>query len=993
MTSIIRIKRSGTTAAPSALASGELAYSWENSTGGKLYIGWGNENGEGEAQNVSAIGGLYYTDLVTDRISHTAGTLTANGAIIVDSDSKIDQLKIDDIVIDANTISTAVANTNLVFVVGGGKSVDVSGAKIINLGEPTANTDAATKFYVDEAISGVESGSEFDYAADTGTGSVNLSTEVFSLFGGTGISTVANSAADSITINLDDTSVVANTYDTTTGVPTFTVDAQGRLTAASTSTTLAGMTQVDIGDLSISGNTISSTDTNGNINFNPDGTGSVRVVSSTTQELGSSSVKTFDVVDTADASLFTVFENGNLTISGDLNVGGTGNSNFAGNVRVEGDLILVQGNTEIGLSLVGDALDLAGDLVVEGNTTLGNEATDTVTITGIVDITGSLDVDNIKIDGNTISSTSGDIVFDPFTGSIDISGAVITNSGSPTANSDLTTKEYVDLAVSQASSNADLDIAGDSGTGTINLLTETLTVAGGTGLSTSVTDNTITVNLDNTGVVANTYGSSTEIPVLTINEQGQITLANTASISTDLSISGDSGTDTISLLTDTLNVAGGTGVTTSVANNQVEISIGQDVSTTANVTFENVVATNSLEAGDVLISGNTISTTSNTGLVLDASFISVNDTLIKDVADPETAGDAANKRYVDEVAQGLKTRQAAWVLTDSNLSANYDPDGYEIGWATLTSTSNGAFPDIDGVLSATLNVVGARILVIGQTNKAHNGLYVVSTVGDVSNPWILRRCGSCRTSEQIPSSFVFVQQGTIYESTGWVAIVNDVDTFVVGVDDITWTQFSGAGTFIAGNGLDLTGNVFSVNVDGLSIEIVADTLQVANNGITNDMLAGSIENGKLVNSSISFAANTGTVDPVSLGETITFAGNTGVTTTVSNNEIVISGTFATDTDVGVASFSNTDFIVTNGLVEILPESIQDTVATFIIGGQSITTSYDDANNALTIAADVASLTNIGVASFGGWADGAETVRQFAVSGGDVSIAAIDGGTF
>jgi len=700
MASIIKIKRSGTTAAPSALGSGELAYSWENSTGGKLFIGWGNENGEGEAQNISAIGGLYYTDLVTDRISHSLGTLTANAAIIVDGDSKIDLLKIDDIVIDSNSISTAVANTNLVFVAGADKSIDVSSAKIINLGTPTANTDAVTKIYVDSAIEGLQSSSEFDYAADIGSGSFNLSTEVFSLLGGTGISTTANSATDAIVISLD-----------------------------------------------------------------------------------------------------------------------------------------------------------------------------------------------------------------------------------------------------------------------------------------------------NTGVVANTYGSSTEIPVLTINEQGQITLANTASISTDLSISGDIGTDTISLIDDTLNFAGGTGVTTTVTDSSIEFSIGQDVSTTANVTFESVVANTSIEAGGILISGNTISTTSNTAIILDATFISVSDTSIRDVADPETASDAANKRYVDEVAQGLKARQAAWVLSDTNLSANYDPDGYEIGWATLTSTSNGAFPDIDGVLSATLNVVGARLLVIGQTNEAHNGLYVVSTVGDISNPWILRRCGSCRTSEQIPSSFVFIQQGTIYESTGWVAIVDNVDTFVVGVDDITWTQFSGAGTFIAGNGLDLSGNVFSVNVDGTSIEIVADTLQVANNGITNAMLAGSIENDKLVNSSITFAANTGTSDDVLLGETIIFGGNTGVTTTVSNNQIIISGTLATDTNVGVASFSNTDFIVTSGLVEIQPELIQDTVADFIIGGQSITTSYDDANNALIISSELATLTNIGVASFGGYTDSGNTVRQFSVTGGDVSIAAIDGGSF
>jgi hypothetical protein len=846
MTSIVRIKRSGVTGTPPSLAQGELAYSYleydpiTGQGGDRLYIGTGTET-NGEAANIEVIGGKYFTA----KLDHAPGALTSNSAIIVDADSKIDQIKIDDIVIDVNTISTAVANTDLTLIPGGGKTVDVSGAKITSLGTPTANTDAATKAYVDQAIGTVEAGSEFDYATDDGFGSLNLATETFTLLGGTGISTSADSNTDIITITLDDTAVVANTYDSSTGVPGFTVDAQGRLTAASTSTTLSGMTQIDVGGLVLA--------------------------------------------------------------------------------------------------------------------------------------------------NNEISSTSGDIKLDAESGVVDVTGAVISNVGTPTANTDATNKAYVDEAVTNASSATTLNVGGDgSTTGSVNLADDTLEFIGGTGVSTVAANNTVTLSLDDTGVVANTYGSSTEIPVLTINAQGQITLANTASISTDLSISGDSGTDAVSLLTDTLNFAGGTGVTTAVSNNEIEISIGQDVSTTANVTFESVsantiVATSSVEAGSILVSGNTISTTSNTALVLDALFISVNDTLIKDVADPETAGDAANKRYVDEVAQGLKVRQAAWVLVDEPLAATYDPDGYETGWATLTATSVGAFPDTDDVLSATLNVVGARILLTAQTNAAHNGLYVVETVGNGSTAWVLRRCGSCRTSEQIPGSFVFVQQGTVYENTGWVATVADVTTFVIGTDAITWTQFSGAGTFLAGNGLDLSGNVFSVNVDGSSIEIVADTLQVANGGITNEMLAGSISNDKLDNSSISFSADSGNTDPVFLGETIAISGNGAISTTVSNNTISISVDDAGYTTKGVASFSNTDFVVTTGAVELRDEAIQDIIGATVFGGTAITVTYDSANNVLEVAADLATTSTVGVASFNS--------SNFAVANGDVTITAIDGGTY
>jgi hypothetical protein len=151
------------------------------------------------------------------------------------------------------------------------------------------------------------------------------------------------------------------------------------------------------------------------------------------------------------------------------------------------------------------------------------------------------------------------------------------------------------------------------------------------------------------------------------------------------------------------------------------------------------------------------------------------------------------------------------VLVDEPLSATYDADGFEQDWATLEATANGAFPAVDDVASVDLNVEGARILITAQTNAAHNGIYVLIVEGDAGTPWKLRRCQQCRTSAQIPGSFVFTKLGTVYANTGWVATVDDVTTFEVGTDDIIWTQFSGAGTFLAGTGLTLDGNEFSVN--------------------------------------------------------------------------------------------------------------------------------------------------------------------------------------
>jgi hypothetical protein len=105
-----------------------------------------------------------------------------------------------------------------------------------------------------------------------------------------------------------------------------------------------------------------------------------------------------------------------------------------------------------------------------------------------------------------------------------------------------------------------------------------------------------TLELANTGVTADTYGSSTEIPVLTIDEDGRITDANTVSIATDLSIAADTGTNTVSLLTDTLTISGGDGVNTAItADDTITIEVDNTViRTTGGQTI----------SGDLAISGN-----------------------------------------------------------------------------------------------------------------------------------------------------------------------------------------------------------------------------------------------------------------------------------------------------------------------------------------------------------------------------------------------------
>jgi hypothetical protein len=152
-------------------------------------------------------------------------------------------------------------------------------------------------------------------------------------------------------------------------------------------------------------------------------------------------------------------------------------------------------------------------------------------------------------------------------------------------------------------------------------------LSGGTGIS----YNSGTIDLDNTAVTAGSYGSSTEIPTFTVDAQGRLTAAGTASISTDLDIAGDSGTDTISLASDTLTFDGGTGVTTSVSAGQVSIAIGQDVSTTANVTFNDVTVDGTLNSDDITATNITVAgnlTVTGTTTTVNSTTISVTDPLV-----------------------------------------------------------------------------------------------------------------------------------------------------------------------------------------------------------------------------------------------------------------------------------------------------------------------------------------------------------------------------
>ena len=184
--------------------------------------------------------------------------------------------------------------------------------------------------------------------------------------------------------------------------------------------------------------------------------------------------------------------------------------------------------------------------------------------------------------------------------------------------------------------------------------------------------------------------------------------------------------------------------------------------------------------------------------------VSLNSQRITGLADPTGATDGANKQYVDAVAQGLAPKDSVRAATTANL--------------TLSAPQT-----VDGVSV----IAGDRVLVKDQTTPSQNGIYVVA-----AGAWT--RSTDMDAWSEVPAAFTFVEEGTTNADTGWVSTANQGGT--LNTTAITWAQFSGAGSITAGAGLTKTGSSLDVGA-GAGITVNADTIQVANDGITNAMIA------------------------------------------------------------------------------------------------------------------------------------------------------------
>ena len=421
---IIKILNSGTSGSPSALATGELAYSYLSGTlingGDRLYIGTGTEI-NGEAANIEVVGGKYFTDM----LDHTKGTLTANSALIVDANGKIDVFNVDNITLNGNTLSSTDTNGNIYLDPDGTGLVQVS-SKLYVTGdlEVDGSLDLGSVGIVGDLTVTGTSGLQGQVTA----GSINVSdlTSGRVVYVSTG-----GELVDSDQLKFNGTTLVVGydssgpsnrlEVDTATGDLTTIGDVSvGGTLGVTGESTLASATISDLTDnrIVIAG-TAGSLEDDANFTFNGTqfnvGQGNFTVaqatgntgIAGTLGVTGESTLASATVSDLTSGRVVlagtagSLEDNGNLTFNGS-ELGITGTLNVSSTATLAS--AIVSDLTATRITFAG----ASGALVDNGNFTF-------VTGTSTLNLTGQANVDNVRIDGNTISitDTDGDLTLTP----------------------------------------------------------------------------------------------------------------------------------------------------------------------------------------------------------------------------------------------------------------------------------------------------------------------------------------------------------------------------------------------------------------------------------------------------------------------------------------------------------------------------------------------------------------------------------------------------
>ena len=398
---------------------------------------------------------------------------------------------------------------------------------------------------------------------------------------------------------------------------------------------------------------------------------------------------------------------------------------------------------------------------------------------------------------SAIGYTPANLAGDAFTGPVVL-------AADPTNALGAATKQYVDTktATRQAYSDDLSSIAGlastagflkkiSSGGWTIDTNTyltgnQSITV---TGDAAGAGTTSINLTLSTTGVGSGTYGSTSQIPVLTVDAKGRVSNV----VNTNISIAASqvsSGTFADSQISQS-----------SVTQYQTALSILESQIQNGSVLAR--IADNEVVTG-------TWSFNNPVSGVL-----------------PTQGGHFATKKYVDDSITGLDVKNSVRAATTAPLPS-CTAAGAGVG-KTLTANGNGAL-GIDGVTV----VSGDRILVKNESNAVNNGIYVVTATGSASTAFVLTRAQDADgspSSEITSGMYTFVAEGSTNAASGW--ILNAADPLVADSTPLPFTQFTGLGQVTAGNGLTQTGNTFDVAVADVSrLVVTANALDLATSGVT-----------------------------------------------------------------------------------------------------------------------------------------------------------------
>ena len=544
--------------------------------------------------------------------------------------------------------------------------------------------------------------------------------------------------------------------------------------------------------------------------------------------------------------------NGNASASGNViaaaNIGGanvTATANVSATGNVVGGNILATGYGAIstGGNITADINLSAGGNVLGGNvyattdvTAGGNVDANNVNVTTAVSAGGNVYAANFATTGSGGNITGANV----------ISAVTLTASGSIYAATDVSaggnviSNGFVTAVgnVYGGNVNATTDVSAGANVVGGNLVTGGIVSAGGdvtggnliTGGYITATGNATIGNIATGGQVS---ASGNVTANVLVGSYAQVTnTANVGNVETQGYITATGNVQVGNLLT-----GGRVSAVGDVFGNNVS-AIGNVDSGNVNATivYANVSASGNVLAANLvsnyLYSDGTALTISATGtnsgisiLTNGTGNIGVGSTYINNLLDPVQDQDAATKFYVDSVAQGLAVKASVYVSETEPLAnvTNVTSVVYYNGvsnngvGATLTVVS-AAQISLDGIDLSTLPA-NARVLIQNETgtgandtNAAWNGIYTITTNTPTST--VLTRSLDMNAPSEFYGAFTFVEGGTQYAASGWVCTNNATSTpITLGTTAITWSQFSGAGSYTQGNGIAITGSVIATRIN------------------------------------------------------------------------------------------------------------------------------------------------------------------------------------